>query len=103
MTGGRSVPDRRHFDHVTLVTPTVSGVLPIGLTPEQRRVLDLCRAGALSVAEIAGHLQLPLSVVRVLLADLLEAGHITTRATHLSARRPDRKLLEAVLAGLRAL
>ncbi len=103
MTGGRSAPDRRHLDHVTLVTPTVSGVLPTGLSPEQRRVLELCRPGALSVAEIGGHLGLPLSVVRVLLADLLDAGLVTARATPLSARRPDRKLLEAVLAGLRAL
>jgi hypothetical protein len=55
------------------------------------------------VAEIGGHLGLPLSVLRIVLADLMESGHITTRSTVLTAQRADRDLLEAVLAGLQAL
>lgn len=103
VTGGRSAPSRNHFDHVTLVMLSGSSLSRSGLTPEQCRVLDLCEPGALSVAEIGGHLQLSLSVLRILLADLMESGHITTRATVMATGHPDRELLEAVLAGLRAL
>lgn len=107
VTGGRSAPSRNHFDQVTLVVAGQSG-LPTGhLGPEHRRVLRLCQPGALSVAELSAHLGLPLSVLRILLADLMEGGHITTRASRAAtpplAQRLDRTLLEAVLAGLRAL
>jgi hypothetical protein len=102
VTGGRSAPSRNHFDHVRLVIsrPDMSHT---DLTPEQRGVLELCLPGALSVAEIGGHLGLPISVLRILLADLMESGHITTRAPIPGAQQPDRQLLEAVLSGLRAL
>lgn len=103
VTGGRSTPSRNTFDAVTLVMIFHSDLSRAGLTPEQRGVLDLCARGALSVAEIASHLGLPLSVLRIVLADLMESGHITTRSTILTARAFDRDILEAVLAGLQAL
>jgi hypothetical protein len=103
VTGGRSAPSRNTFDQVTLVMVFHGDLSRAGLTPEQRAVLDLCAPGALSVAEIGSHLGLPLSVLRIVLADLMESGHITTRSTILTARTLDRGLLEAVLAGLEAL
>jgi len=107
VTGGRSAPSRNHFDQVTLVIAGPPELPRTHLGPEHRRVLELCEPGALSVAEISGHLGLPLSVLRILLADLMESGHITTRAGRVEdpplAQRLDRTLLEAVLAGLRAL
>ncbi|MFJ2651240.1 DUF742 domain-containing protein [Streptomyces sp. NBC_01317] len=103
VTGGRSAPSRNTFDAVTLVMILQSDLSRAELTPEQRAVLNLCGQGALSVAEIASHLELPLSVLRIVLADLMESGHITTRSTILTARTLDRDILEAVLAGLQAL
>lgn len=103
VTGGRSAPSRNTFDQITLVKLFQRDLSRAGLTPEQLRVLELCAPGALSVAEIGGHLGLPLSVLRIVLADLMESGHITTRSTVLTAQRADRDLLEAVLAGLQAL
>lgn len=103
VTGGRSAPSRNTFDQVTLVMIFQRDLPRAALTPEQRAVLDLCGPGALSVAEISSHLGLPLSVLRIVLADLMESGHITTRSTILTAHGLDRGILEAVLAGLQAL
>src|SRR5688572_7012863 len=43
------------------------------LEEEHLRILDLC-AEPVAVAEVAGRLQLPLGVARVLLDDLVDAG-----------------------------
>lgn len=102
VTGGRAAPSRNIFDLATLVL-LPPGSTGAGLGPEGRRVVELCRPGALSVAEIAAHLDLPLPVVRVVLADLVDAGRIITRAPIPVADLPDIDILEEVLHGLRAL
>lgn len=99
VTGGRAHPTRNIFDLVTLVMAARSEV--VGLNPEKRRVMELCRGGALSVAEVAGHLDLPVSVTKVLLSDLVDSGHIVTRSVPETGRPSDR-LLQEVLDGLRA-
>lgn len=76
MTRGRTRPTGREFDLIALVVSDVprpadfpdAPDAPVG--PEQGLILDLCRGNALSVAEIAADLDLPLGVVRVLLGDL---------------------------------
>lgn len=101
VTGGRSHPTRNTLDLVTLLIGT--GDLPLsGLTPEARRVTELCRPGALSLAEVAGRLSLPVSVTKVLVADLMDSGHIVTRAPVPAARPSDARILQEVLDGLRA-
>lgn len=100
VTGGRAHPTRNVFDLVTLVTTVRTTVT--GLSPEQRRVVELCRGGSLSVAEIAGHLELPISVTKVLLSDLVDSGHLATRSVSPSSQRPSAALLQEVLDGLRA-
>ena len=103
LTGGRTEPTRNHFEHLTLVMLTPSSMLRTCLSPEQCQVLDLCLPGALSVAEIGAHLGLPTSVLRILLADLMDSGHITSRVPIPAAVRHERSLLERVLSGLRNL
>lgn len=100
VTGGRAHPTRNVFDLVTLVTANADRPLT-GLTPEKLRIVELCRGGALSVVEIAGHLELPVAVTKVLLSDLVDDGHLTTRAPAPAARTQAR-LLQEVLDGLRA-
>ena len=73
------------------------------LRPEERRLLELLRQGPLSLAEAAAHLRLPVSVLRVLVADLVDAGRLRTRAPVPHADLPDRHILEKVLDGLRTL
>ncbi len=102
VTGGRAHPTRNTFDLVTLVSAAHDQLG--GLTPEKRRVMELCRGGALSLAEVAGHLGLPISVTKVLLSDLVDSGHITTRAPTAGASdMPSVDILQEVLDGLRAL
>jgi hypothetical protein len=102
VTGGRAHPSRNVFDVVTLVVG--AGDLPrTGLTPEKVRIVELCSGGALSVAEIAGHLGLPVGVTKVLLSDLVDSGHLGTRAVPPSAAQQSKaRLLQEVLDGLRA-
>jgi hypothetical protein len=101
VTDGRSHPTRNTFDLVTLVIAARDRPLA-GLSPEKRRLVELCMPGALSVAEVAGHLQLPVSVTKVLLGDLVDSGHIVTRAPIPKAELPDAQILQEVLDGLRA-
>lgn len=57
----------------------------------------------ISVAEVAAHLDLPLSVVRVFLGDLLHLELIVVRQPQYLGRQISDELLEAMLDGLRAL
>ncbi|MGO4419697.1 DUF742 domain-containing protein, partial [Streptomyces sp. MCAF7] len=72
---------------------------PPDLQPEYRRIVDFCQ-GLLSVAEVAAHLGQPPAVVQVLLADLIDWGHIVARPPVRTAKRADRDLLRKVLDGL---
>jgi DNA-directed RNA polymerase specialized sigma24 family protein len=100
VTEGRAHPSRNTFDALTVVIATREQLG--ALSPEKRRLMELCRGGALSVAEVAAHLSLPISVTKVLLSDLVDSGHIATRATVPYTTRPNEKLLKDVLDGLRA-
>ena len=101
VTDGRSHPSRNTFDLITLVSAMPDRPLA-GLDPEPRRIVGLCLAGALSVAEVAGHLHLPVSVTKVLLGDLVDSGHVITRAAVPRTPLPESQLLREVLNGLRA-
>jgi hypothetical protein len=103
ITKGRGLPDDDHLSLITLVTASAEHAQrPTRLSPEEQSLLDLCSAGYLSVAEIAGHTHFPLGVVRILLASLMEGGHLTTRPPVARARLADKEILEEVLNGLRA-
>ncbi|MGX1273576.1 hypothetical protein RKD18_006770 [Streptomyces phaeoluteigriseus] len=78
-----------------------TGSTPVGyLGPEHAQALDLCRA-PVPVAEVAAHLRLPAAVTKVLLADLVDCGALTTKPPETHHNPTDRALLEAVLDGLR--
>jgi hypothetical protein len=104
ITRGRGLPDDEQLSLITLVTAAAldPGQRPPRLAPEEQRMLDICSAGYLSVAEVAGHTRLPLGVVRIVLAALNESGHLITRPPVARARLVDKELLEEVLNGLRA-
>ena len=70
---------------------------------ERARILEVCSEGqALSVAEVAAKLQLPIGVVRVLASDLVNAGRlIAHQAT--SDQTSDVTLLTRLIDGVRAL
>ncbi|MBL1098279.1 DUF742 domain-containing protein [Streptomyces coffeae] len=98
ITGGRAGSSRDALPLETLVMASGS-TLPPTLQPEYRRIAHFCR-GLLSVAEVAAHLGQPPAVVQVLLADLIDWGHIVARPPIKAAERADMDLLRKVLNGL---
>lgn len=103
VTGGRSGVDDTTFDLVTLIVAECEPTA--GLQSEHARILELCRHPA-AVVEISADLRMPVTVVRILLADLLAMGRITARHPQGSrpvASLPDSALLKEVLHGLRNL
>lgn len=76
ITSGRSGGADENLDAVTLIVAE-SAPTP-GMQSEHARILNLCVA-PLSVVEIAAHLSLPVTVVRILLTDLIDTGRVTAR------------------------
>ncbi|MFZ5852444.1 MAG: DUF742 domain-containing protein [Actinomycetota bacterium] len=82
--------------------PEVGESPPSGETLERGRILELCRDGMLSVAELSAHLRLPLGAVRVLVGDLAEEGLVVVYGVGHGASAPAHNLtiLESVLDGI---
>ncbi|NGO73092.1 DUF742 domain-containing protein [Streptomyces boncukensis] len=103
ITRGRDLPQEDRFSLITLVTAASDQrQRPNRLSPEEQQLLELCSGGYLSVAEIAGHTQLPLGVVKILLSSLADGGHLITRAPIPRAQLADVQILQEVLDGLQA-
>jgi hypothetical protein len=103
LIGGRTRHAGEMFDLVATVRATHKEISdPAALSPEQMWALNLSRQ-ATTVADLASELDLPLGVVRILLADLRDAGYIVIRAPETGQSPRDSHILREVLNGLRAL
>jgi Protein of unknown function (DUF742) len=106
VTGGRTEPaDGEVLDLIAVIVDSGRAAGPddqIGLSPEHRRILGLCRQPA-TLADVASDTALPLGVVRVLVADLIQQGRIKVLAQRPAGEQPSAELLKEVLHGLRAL
>jgi hypothetical protein len=114
ITRGRTAPERDDLTLITVLTTdeeeadralarSRGGVR--ALQPEHRAILDRCRRPA-AVAEVAAGLDLPVSVTKILLGDLVAQGLLRARAPLSVARAAggaDLGLLTAVREGLRRL
>jgi hypothetical protein len=103
MTRGRILPIRGRFNLISLIETT----RPVPTSeprfgPEHLAIVDLCQE-LMSVAEIAGQMDLPVGTVRVLLGDLLDGGFIAVEEPQPEVNMRDDRMYEAVLDGLRAL
>jgi len=88
------------------VEATLERVTPEGSkTPEGQigQILEICDTK--SVAEVSAAVRLPIGVVRVLLGDLVELGHVRVQQTLTENSSFDERkdLIERTLRGLRAL
>jgi hypothetical protein len=103
LTQGRTRHTGESFDLVATVMAT-RGVMadPGSLAPEHISVLRLAQIPT-TVADIASDVDLPLGVVRIILADLRELGLIAIRTPVAMAERIDKHTLREVLNGLRGL
>ncbi|MFC6080319.1 DUF742 domain-containing protein [Sphaerisporangium aureirubrum] len=100
---GRTPPPASSFELLTLIVATgadAPGAAELG--PEHRRLLALVRRSR-PVVEVASDVDLPLGVLRLLLADLLDQGLILTRSPTPAGPVPQAELLREVIEGLRAL
>ncbi|GGL92039.1 hypothetical protein GCM10010129_39750 [Streptomyces fumigatiscleroticus] len=114
ITGGRTTAGRDDLTLITLIS-LVTAQTPSGtdataerhaLQPEHRTVLRLCARRPVAVAEIAAELDLPVSVTKILIGDLIETGRVRARPPLAFAQNgalPDMTILEAVRNGLREL
>lgn len=103
VTRGRAGRDLDSIDILTLVMSARTEADITALDREYRDILRLCQHRALSIAEIAAHMNLLLAAVKVLVGDLIESGYLIYRSPRQAADRPDIKLLQAVLDGVRRL
>lgn len=100
VTQGRSRSDPDNpFDLVTLVVAECEPTP--GMQSEHTAILRMTEAPT-AVVEIAAELRLPVSITKILLADLHDAGRVSARHPHMAAV-PDPDILEQVLVGLRNL
>lgn len=104
MTGGRTRPTKAvpDLDMLTIVVAAGDTGGHTSREPEQAAILRLCRS-PVSVAEISAKLDIPITVVKVLLGDLVAEGDVRTRAPLPPADLPDANVLQAVLDGIRRL
>ncbi|WP_018658233.1 DUF742 domain-containing protein [Actinomadura flavalba] len=101
VTGGRADTDGPVLDLVSLIVG--GGAAPPGTPSEQAGVLARCRDFPVSVAELSAHLDLPVSVVKIVLRDLAREGRVTVRPPVSAPPRdqlPDLETLRQVLVGL---
>jgi len=104
LTRGRTRHTGEPFDLVSTVTATTAWVTdPGALAPEHVSVLQVARRPT-TVVDIASDVDLPLGVVRILLADLRDLGLVAINApVPMKARQVDKNTLREVLHGLRGL
>jgi hypothetical protein len=107
ITRGRTAPQR---DDLTLITVVATVEAEEGrsagrrLEPEHRAILEQCRA-PVAVAEIAAELDLPVSVTKILIGDLVALGRVTIRPPLAAERSGGQnvEILQAVRDGLQRL
>ncbi len=103
LTRGRTRTGRHDLNMITLVVTVRSDADAAFLVePEYTEILHMCQT-PLSVAEVSAKLNLPMAVVKVLLSDLIEQNLVVFRSPPVRTPTPDRKLLQAVLDGIRRL
>jgi hypothetical protein len=103
VTRGRTRPPGARLDLIALISAVRdASATELGLGPEHLALLRICRRPT-SVADLAADLDLPVGVVRILLADLRERALISVHNPIPAARLPDRRILQEVVDGLRRL
>lgn len=108
ITRGRTAPERDDLTLITVLTAAPQAAEQAGrrLQPEHRTILARCLRQPAAVAELAADLDLPVSVTKILLGDLIAQGLLLARAPIAVARASgglDLGLLTAVRDGLRRL
>ncbi|MER6272141.1 DUF742 domain-containing protein [Streptomyces sp900105755] len=107
VTRGRTEPSGKHsIDLMSQVTALEADASQAAVDHARATLLALVRRGARPVVELAADADLPLTVVRVLLADLAEAGLVRIeepRRLEPTGPAADPELLKVIVERLREL
>ncbi|MET9086613.1 DUF742 domain-containing protein [Streptomyces sp. NPDC004237] len=107
VTRGRTEPSGRHaIDLMSQVTAVEADAAQSDVDHARAALLALVRRGARPVVELAADADLPLTVVRVLLGDLAEAGLVRIdepRRLEPAGPAADPELLKVIVERLREL
>lgn len=106
VTRGRTRPSERHRIDLMSQVSAVHAELGPGVDHVGAALLALVRHGPRPVVELAADADLPLTVVRVLLGDLAEAGLVRVdapRRVHAGGPAGDPALLREIIERLREL
>jgi hypothetical protein len=100
LTGGLTRPSGQRFDLLDLVRAVRRAARDLTqLSPEQAELLQRCQMPT-TLVDLAGDLDLPVGVIRILVSDLRERGLITIHRPQ-PAGFSDLKILQEVVNGLR--
>lgn len=100
LTGGLTRPSGQRFDLLDLVRAVRRAARDLSqLSPEQAELLQRCQMPT-TLVDLAGDLDLPVGVIRILVSDLRERGLITIHRPQ-PAGFSDLKILQEVVNGLR--
>jgi hypothetical protein len=104
LTAGRTTPRIELPIEVTVEALVPGGDGDWAPGDVRNAIVRLCTRRP-SIAEIASHAGQPIGVIRVLVADLVESGHLRVHAslTDHSTVSERRRLIERTLGGLRAM
>jgi hypothetical protein len=100
VTRGRTRGPQSDLQMITLVVASQAATRDIvgRLGPEHLQILSMCSRPT-SVAELSAGLELPLSIVKILIGDLIDLRLVLFR----SATTPDPHVLQAVINGIHQL
>lgn len=103
LTAGRTRP-RIELGIEATVEAVMSSETSWGVADVRTVIIEMC-GDRQSIAEISSYADMPIGVIRVLVADLIESGHLRVNATladHATVAE-QRRLIERTLDGLRAI
>lgn len=102
LTGGRTRPSRTDLAMTSQVIAVPSVDTRTDVEPEAQEILAHC-SSPLAVAELASRTGLPLGVLRILLSDLMDQGHVMVYTSRWKRGRPHPDVLRSVIDRIRAL
>lgn len=102
LTGGRTRASIADLPIEAMVMSTPKGLGAGAVRHEAREIVTMCTQ-PLSVAEVSARVGIPLGVARVLIGDLHGDGCVEIHRATVGDARPDLRLLNRVLEGLKAL
>ncbi|MGH9300677.1 MAG: DUF742 domain-containing protein [Acidimicrobiales bacterium] len=86
-----------------VVSERAGGMAGLGSEPERRAIVALCQTPTCLV-EVAGRVRIPLGVARVIIAEMIESGHLALQSGGIPEDASTNVIyLERLLSGIRAL